>query len=162
MSANYDIFPSQSPSDNATFAMLENPSFQLQELFPMSQAGIILTAISGVLSTICSMITLNIIRLSNQRLTTTHHRIMAFMSVFDIMASVCMALTTLPMPSDEQDQCWVIEQRARCKVFSSYWGSPEDQHSTFVCPGTLCVGLLSRWTHTRSKNDWNQYFTCTL
>ena len=101
MSANYDIFPSQSPSDNATFTTSENPFFPVQELFAMSQAGIILTAISGVLSTICSMITLNIIRLSNQRFTTTHHRIMACMSVFDIMASVCMALTTLPMPSDD-------------------------------------------------------------
>ena len=101
MSTNYEIFPSQSPSDNATFAISESPSFQVQKLFPMSQTGIILTTITGVLSTICSMIILNIIRLSNQRLTTTHHRIMAFISVFHMIASVCMALTTLPMPSDD-------------------------------------------------------------
>lgn len=69
--------------------------------FAMTTTGLILPTITGTLSTICSMIILHVIRMSPQKLSTTYHRIMAFMSVFDIMASVCMALTTLPMPSDD-------------------------------------------------------------
>jgi hypothetical protein len=69
--------------------------------FFMTKSGIILTTVTGILSTVCSLLILNAIRLSNQKLTTTYHRMMSIMSVFDIMASVCMALTTLPMPSDD-------------------------------------------------------------
>lgn len=72
-----------------------------QDQFPTTKASIALTTTSGILSFICSSMILNIIRMSNQKLTTTYHRLLALMSVFDIMASVCMALTTLPMPSDD-------------------------------------------------------------
>lgn len=33
-------------------------------------------------------------------MSSTYHRIMAFMSIFDFIASICMALSTLPMPRD--------------------------------------------------------------
>ena len=72
-----------------------------QDQFPMTKDSIALTTTSGILSFICSSMILNIIRMSNQKLTTTYHRLFALMSVFDIMTSVCMALTTLPMPSDD-------------------------------------------------------------
>ena len=78
---------------------LPNESYSPQ--FAMTTAGFVIPIITGTLSTLCSMIILNIIRLSPQKLTTTYHRIMALMSIFDIMSSVCMALTTLPMPSDD-------------------------------------------------------------
>jgi hypothetical protein len=67
----------------------------------MTSTSIIMNAVSGTVSTIASLIILNIIRMSPQKLSTTYHRFMALMCVFDIMASVCMALTTLPMPSDD-------------------------------------------------------------
>ena len=67
----------------------------------MTTAGYVIPTVTGILSTISSLIILNIIRASPQKLFTTYHRIMALMCVFDIMASVCMALTTLPMPSDD-------------------------------------------------------------
>jgi hypothetical protein len=69
--------------------------------FTMTRAATILTCTTGILSFLSSLFILNIVRMSNQKLTTTYHRIMAFMSVFDMMASVSMALTTLPMPSDD-------------------------------------------------------------
>ena len=76
-------------------------SFTHLTQFAMTSTSVILNAVSGILSTISSLIILNIIRMSPQKLSTTYHRIMALMSIFDIMASVCMALTTLPMPSDD-------------------------------------------------------------
>ena len=72
-----------------------------QDQFPMTKDSIALTATSGILSFICSSMILNIIRMSNQKLSTTYHRLLALMSIFDIMASICMALATLPMPSDD-------------------------------------------------------------
>jgi hypothetical protein len=86
--------PSISPS-------MSQPSQSYPAQFAMTTTGLILPTITGTLSTISSLIILNIIRMSPQKLSTTYHRIMALMSIFDIMASVCMALTTLPMPSDD-------------------------------------------------------------
>ena len=76
-------------------------SFTHLTQFAMTSTSIIMNAVSGTVSTIASLIILNIIRMSPQKLSTTYHRFMALMCVFDIMASVCMALTTLPMPSDD-------------------------------------------------------------
>lgn len=72
-----------------------------REQFTMTKGAVVLTAISGIISFICSSMILNVIRMSNQKLTTTYHRIMALMSVFDIIASVFSVLSTLPMPSDD-------------------------------------------------------------
>lgn len=84
---------------------LETSSLSSESLsqppFPLSKGGVILTTISGILSTICSFVILNIIRTSPEKLSTTYHRMMTFMSVFDIMASICFALTTLPMPTGD-------------------------------------------------------------
>ena len=68
--------------------------------FNGSMADFIITIVTGTLSAIGSFVILNIILRSTIKLGTTHHRIMASMSVFDIIASICMALSTLPMPSD--------------------------------------------------------------
>ena len=88
---------------NATFT--ESPSmsatFPIPHLTSMSSTGIALTVALGIISTICSMVILNIIRMSPQKLSTTYHRIMASMSIFDIIASLSMAVSTLPMPSDD-------------------------------------------------------------
>jgi len=68
--------------------------------FNGSMASFIIPIVTGALSAIGSFVILNIILQSTSKLGTTHHRIMASMSVFDIIASICMALSTLPMPSD--------------------------------------------------------------
>ena len=68
--------------------------------FSQSTAGFIVPMITGLLSAFSSAIILNIIRLSPDKLSTTYHRLMASMSMFDFIASICIALVTLPMPSD--------------------------------------------------------------
>lgn len=71
-----------------------------EPFFAMSTAGFIIPMITGTLSALCSLLILYIISKSSQKLSTTHHRIMSFMSIFDFVASACMALSTLPMPRD--------------------------------------------------------------
>lgn len=86
--------PSMSPSFDSTSVP---PRLQ----FTMTTAGYIVPTVTGVLSTICSLMILNVIRMSLDKFTTTYHRIMTFMCLYDIMASASFALTTLPMPSDD-------------------------------------------------------------
>ena len=69
--------------------------------FAMTTAGFIVPTITGILSTCCYVLILYAIYKSPHKLSTTYHRIMAMMSIFDILASVCIAFTTLPMPSDD-------------------------------------------------------------
>ena len=54
---------------------------------------------SGSLSTISSLLILLMIFKSKSRLSTVYHRIMLGMSCADIIGSIAMGLTTLPMPS---------------------------------------------------------------
>jgi hypothetical protein len=73
----------------------------LVQHFAMTTAGFVIPTITGLLSTICSILILYAIYKSPLQLSTTYHRIMTMMSIFDILGSVCIALTTLPMPSDD-------------------------------------------------------------
>jgi hypothetical protein len=70
------------------------------DYFPQSTAGYLVPMFTGLLSAFSSAMILNIIRASPDKLSTTYHRIMASMSVFDFIASICIALVTLPIPSD--------------------------------------------------------------
>ena len=61
---------------------------------------------SGGLSALSSLLIIHVILRSRNRLTTIYHRIMMGLSVADILGSVSMALTSLPMPAqmpNEQD-----------------------------------------------------------
>jgi hypothetical protein len=98
MNGSMDFSPLSSSPSVTTGAAFLTP----REQFTMTKGGIILTIITGTLSAVCSVLFLNVIRMSNQKLSTTYHRVMVLMSIFDIMASLCMALTTLPMPSDDE------------------------------------------------------------
>jgi hypothetical protein len=62
-------------------------------------AGFILPFLSGTLSACSSGLIIYIISRSQQKLTTTYHRIMAFMSAFDIISSIFIALGATMVPS---------------------------------------------------------------
>lgn len=66
--------------------------------FYFSKAAAIIASTSGSLSAISSLLIIIIIRRSG--IKSTYHRIMLFMSVADILTSISIALTTLPMPKD--------------------------------------------------------------
>ena len=55
---------------------------------------------SGSLSSIFSLLIMYIIIRSEKRLSSSYHRIMFFMSFWDLVTSVSIAFTTMPMPID--------------------------------------------------------------
>jgi hypothetical protein len=85
------------------FKMSETPdlsSHNFYKPFTSSIAGFIVPMSTGLLSASSSGLIIYIISKSQQKLSTTYHRIMAFMSAFDIISSVFIALGTIMMPSD--------------------------------------------------------------
>ncbi len=68
--------------------------------FYTSIAGAITSSISGGISAISSLYIMIFIYRSTIKLTTVYHRIMFGMSVVDLISSVAMAFSTLPMPKD--------------------------------------------------------------
>lgn len=66
--------------------------------FALTKAGTIVPATSGSVSFLASCFIMISILRSKQN--TPYHRIIFFMSIWDATASLCYAVTTLPMPSD--------------------------------------------------------------
>lgn len=55
---------------------------------------------SGITSTLSSSLVISIILRCHEGLSSPYHRIMFFMSIWDLIASICIALTIIPMPAD--------------------------------------------------------------
>ena len=68
--------------------------------FLMTWAGFALTMASGFISAASSALIIYIVLKSKQKLSTTYHRIMTIMSVFDFIASLTASLSTIPMSKD--------------------------------------------------------------
>lgn len=68
------------------------------ETFYMSRAGFIIPTITGTISFIGSGVILMVIMKSGKN--TAYHRIMFLMSLADMISSLMIALTTIPMPKD--------------------------------------------------------------
>ena len=70
------------------------------DYFYYSEEAAIMNITSGSLSTLSSFLIIIIILRSRTKVSSSYHRIMLFMSISDIFASVPITLATLPMPSD--------------------------------------------------------------
>ena len=77
----------------------DNPDTYV-ETFSTSKGGIITATCSSILSIVGSASIIVFIRRSDRRLSTPYHRIMFGMSIFDLIQSICIALSTMPMPTD--------------------------------------------------------------
>jgi hypothetical protein len=75
-------------------------SHHYYEPFTATIAGFIVPMLTGLLSACSSGLIIYIIFRSQQKLSTTYHRIMTFMSLFDIISSLFIALGTVMVPSD--------------------------------------------------------------
>ena len=69
--------------------------------FIFSKGVVIISMVSGWISTIASILTITVIFRSQIRLSSVYHRIIFGMSVSDTIGSIAMALTTIPMPTDQ-------------------------------------------------------------
>jgi len=65
----------------------------------MTPLASIIPRVTGSISAIGSSLIITLIFRSDKKLSTIYHRIMFFMSCGDILSSVAMAMTTLPMPA---------------------------------------------------------------
>ena len=125
--------------------------------FSMTTAGYIVPTITGAISALGSMLILNAIRLSPQKLSTTYHRIMALMSVFDVMASVCMALTTLPMPSDDilRFAGPMIGNKTTCQIQGYFIAlGLTGGAALYMCLSWYFVCKMTFQVHTENMKRW--------
>jgi len=105
--------------------------------------------ITGSISFVSSVILIFLIYRSHTKLSTIYHRIMFGMSVGDLMSSAAMALTTLPMPRNgddeytwDQDQIGWIHQtklgnEQTCEAQAFFFSS--GIQIMFAYNGSLCV-----------------------
>ncbi|GFH62084.1 hypothetical protein CTEN210_18560 [Chaetoceros tenuissimus] len=106
-------------------------------------AGTALTSVSGSLSFISSCLIMIIILRSKQN--TPYHRIMFFMSFWDSIASVAMALTTIPMPKDVE-----------------YDFASPSYGTTRTCQAQASIILFSLGLVLLSNIMLNVYYLCTI
>jgi hypothetical protein len=79
---------------------LDLESHHFYKPFTATIAGFILPCVNGLISACSSAVILHVIRKSQDKFSTTYHRIMGLMSFFDIILSLLFALGTIMMPSD--------------------------------------------------------------
>lgn len=82
-----------------------------------SMLGSVLPAVTGSISTVSSLLIIYIILISKKSLKTVYHRIMFVLSFYDIMASLAIAFSTLPMPKNmiyQQFEGLVLGNQASC------------------------------------------------
>ena len=80
--------------------MVDLKSLHYYKPFTATLAGFIVPLITGIISACSSGLIVYIVLRSQEKLGTTYHRIMAFMSFFDIVSSIFIALGTIMVPSD--------------------------------------------------------------
>ena len=89
----------QTTYDSAYESFRNDPRARVETMMASSTVIIIITC-SALLSLMGSLAIIVFILKSHRGLRTVYHRIIFGMSFFDVLQSLCMALTTLPMPKD--------------------------------------------------------------
>jgi hypothetical protein len=113
--------------------------------FAANIAAFIMPMVTGTLSACSSGLIIYIISRSQQKLTTTYHRIMALMSAFDIISSIFIAIGTIMMPSD---------------TMYKYAGPLLGNQVTCQIQGWFIVFGLSGSTSLNACLAW--YFVCSI
>ena len=88
--------------------------------------GILITSISASISAMCSALIIYFILKSSMGISSVYHRIVGIMSLGDVLASLAMALTTLPMPTHIHNLravSWVRRPPALVKDSFSHLGA---------------------------------------
>ena len=80
--------------------MSSSSAFKIFDTFYFTQAGRAIVTSSATLSVLSSLAVMYVIGRSQSGLSTVYHRIMFFISFWDIVSSSAMAMTTIPMPVD--------------------------------------------------------------
>eukprot|EP00554_Chaetoceros_debilis_P007341 CAMPEP_0194075918 /NCGR_PEP_ID=MMETSP0149-20130528/2802_1 /TAXON_ID=122233 /ORGANISM="Chaetoceros debilis, Strain MM31A-1" /LENGTH=545 /DNA_ID=CAMNT_0038756521 /DNA_START=111 /DNA_END=1748 /DNA_ORIENTATION=+ len=87
-------------TSNPAASSSETYNVQQYVSFYLTKAGQIIPAVSGSISILSSLLIMYIICRSQRKFSSPYHQIMFFSSFWDIVASISMALTTIPMPQN--------------------------------------------------------------
>eukprot|EP00553_Chaetoceros_curvisetus_P015724 CAMPEP_0204643100 /NCGR_PEP_ID=MMETSP0718-20130828/426_1 /ASSEMBLY_ACC=CAM_ASM_000674 /TAXON_ID=230516 /ORGANISM="Chaetoceros curvisetus" /LENGTH=473 /DNA_ID=CAMNT_0051664167 /DNA_START=533 /DNA_END=1951 /DNA_ORIENTATION=- len=95
----------------------------------------IVTTVTGSISAISSGIIILFILRSKGKLSLPYHRIMFFMSFCDILLSISMALTIIPMPSDKRERYYWFDGTSHGSIATC-----EIQGFLYLACTGMCVG----------------------
>ena len=131
--------------DDAVYKQtLEDPRVSLETVYT-SLTGIRITITTASLSAVASLLIIFIIFRSKTKMKSVYHRIMFGMSCYDILQSVAMAVTTVPMPKDmiyQQFEGLIVGTDMSCRAqgFVFIFGSmASTTYNAVLCWYYLCV-----------------------
>ena len=123
-----------------------------------SLPAVIITTITGSLSAISSCCLILVILRSQSKLNTVYHRITFGMSCADIMSSVAMALTTIPLPKSLPND--IIELEANFVDYDNWAGMKLGNVQTCSAQGFFFTfGILAMYVYNLMLCV---YYVCTL
>lgn len=108
--------------------------------------------ITGGMSAVSSSILIYLILHSDAKLNTIYHRIMFAMSLFDILGSIAMGLSTVPMPKDlYYDAYWYLDEWVGTRL-----------GNTETCKAQGFSFMLGTWAMYAYNSSLCMYYACTL
>ena len=123
-----------------------------------SLLAVIITTITGSLSAISSCCLILVILRSQSKLNTVYHRITFGMSCADIMSSVAMALTTIPLPKSLPND--IIELEADFVDYDNWAGMKLGNVQTCSAQGFFFTfGILAMYVYNLMLCV---YYVCAL
>ena len=121
--------------------------------------------ITGSISAVSSSLIIYLIYRSKPKLSTIYHRIMFGMSVADIMASTAMALTTLPMPRND-DPYWAetfsIAEDVQDGLGTVYWRDQTKLGTRQTCVAQgffVAIGIIIMFSY---NGTLCVYYACAI
>ena len=121
--------------------------------------------ITGSISAVSSSLIIYLIYRSKPKLSTIYHRIMLGMSVADIMASTAMALTTLPMPRND-DPYWAetfsIAEDVQDGLGTVYWRDQTKLGTRQTCVAQgffVAIGIIIMFSY---NGTLCVYYACAI
>ena len=128
-----------------------------------SVLGSVLSAVTGSISAISSLLIIYIILISKKSLKTVYHRIMFVLSFYDFMVSLAIAFSTLPMPKNmiyQQFEGLVLGNQASCTAqgfFFIFGANGTAAYSSALMLYYFASIRLKR-SELRIKNRWEPVF----
>ena len=119
----------------------------------------IIPMVSGTLSILASTTIIIKVLQSRTKLSTPYNRLLIGLCVFDIIASVCQAFSTLPVPKDQPGYQVALGNDTTCKVqgtLAVFSTVSTPLYNLALCGYFLCV-IKYNMTDKRFERLWEPY-----
>ena len=119
----------------------------------------IIPMVTGTLSIVASSTIISKVLKSQSRLTTPYNRLLVGLCTFDIIASICHAFSTLPIPRGSPDHWLALGDKATCSIQGTLMvfaqvGTPF--YNVGLCIYFLCV-VKYNMTDERFRKLWEAF-----